>query len=49
MQQMMMDMQTKIAQRQAELVTEFMEDIDDLSTASQEDPLVKLKEQELQI
>ena len=49
MQQIMMDMQTKIAQRQAELVTEFMEDIDALSTASQEDPLVKLKEQELQI
>ena len=49
MQQMMLDMQTRVAQRQAELITEFMEDIDDLSSATQEDPLVKLKEQELQI
>jgi hypothetical protein len=49
MQQMMLDMQTRVAQRQAELITEFMEDIDDLSSATQDDPLVKLKEQELQI
>ena len=49
MQQMMLDMQTRVAQRQAELITEFMEDIDDLSSATQDDPVVKIKEQEPQI
>ena len=49
MQLVMMEMQTKVAQREAELITEFMENIDELVSASQEDPLVKLKELELQI
>jgi len=49
MQQTMMEMQKAIAKRQAELITEYMENIDELVNDAQEDPLVKLKELELAI
>ena len=48
-QQLMMEMQKAVAKREAELITEYMEDIDELVSANQEDPLVKLKELELAI
>ena len=48
-QQMMMEMQNDVAKLQAQLITEYMENIDDMLTAAQDDPLVELKKEELEI
>tara|TARA_R110000868_G_scaffold144054_1_gene362798 strand:+ start:673 stop:3162 length:2490 start_codon:yes stop_codon:yes gene_type:complete len=49
MQQMMAEMQKEVAKVQAELITEYMENIDDMLSSTQEDPLVELKQKELDI
>ena len=48
-QQMMMEMQNDVAKLQAQLITDYMENIDDMLTAAQDDPLVELKKEELEI
>jgi len=49
MQQMMAEMQKEVAKVQAQLITDYMENIDDMLSSTQEDPLVELKQKELDI
>jgi hypothetical protein len=48
-QQIMAEMQNLIAVRQSQLIAEYIEDMDEMLNVTQDDPLVELKQKELDI
>ena len=48
-QQAMAEMQNLVAVRQSQLIAEYIEDMDEMLNVNQEDPLVELKQKELDI